>query len=60
VMMIIGGQMAGRMAGLILAPVFLYFYSPQIFLSVAAGTILLLIKNITRFKEYFEKIYASK
>lgn len=56
VMMIIGGQMAGRMAGLILAPVFLYFYSPQIFLSVAAGTILLLTKNITRFDTYFAEI----
>jgi len=59
-MMIIGGQMAGRMAGLILAPFFLYLYSPQIFLPVAGGTILLLIKNITRFRDYFKEIYASK
>jgi acyl-phosphate glycerol 3-phosphate acyltransferase len=55
---IFGKQMAGRMAGLILAPFLLYFYSPQIFLPIAAGTILLLIKNMPRFKGYFlgEKI----
>lgn len=55
---ILGKQMAGRMAGLILAPLPLYFYNPQIFLPIAAGTILLLIKNISRFKGYFlgEKI----
>jgi acyl-phosphate glycerol 3-phosphate acyltransferase len=54
--MAIGGQMAGRMAGLILAPILLYFYNPQIFLPIAAGTILLLIKNIPRFEEYFKKL----
>lgn len=55
---IFGKQMAGRFAGLILGPVALYFYNPQIFLPIAAGTILLLIKNISRFKGYFlgEKI----
>jgi len=53
-----GKQMAGRFAGLFFGPVALYFYSPQIFLPIAAGTILLLIKNIPRFKGYFlgEKI----
>ncbi len=53
---ILGKQMAGRMAGLILAPIPLYFYSPQIFLPVAAGTILLLIKNIPRFDRYLTEI----
>ncbi len=55
---IFGKQMAGRLAGLILGPVALYFYNPQIFLPIAAGTFLLLIKNIPRFKGYFlgEKI----
>lgn len=55
---LLGTQMAGRMAGLILALVPLYFYNPQIFLPIAAGTILLLIKNTPRFKGYFlgEKI----
>jgi len=55
---IFGKQMAGRMAGLILAPIPLYFYNPQIFLPIAAGTILLLIRNLPRFKGYFlgEKI----
>lgn len=52
---ILGSQMAGRMVGLILAPIFLYFYSLEIFLPIAAGTILLLIKNIPRFKGYFLK-----
>ena len=58
---IMGTQVAGRMAGLILALIPLYFYNPQIFLPIAAGTILLLIKNIPRFKEYFlgEKIYGD-
>ena len=53
-----GKQMAGRFAGLFLGPIALYFYNPQIFLPIAAGTILLLIKNISRFKVYFlgEKI----
>ena len=55
VLSILGSQMAGRMAGLILAPVPLYFYNPKIFLPVAAGTILLLIKNVPRFKGYFLK-----
>ncbi len=55
-MMVIGKQMAGRMAGLILAPIPLYFYNPQVFLPLAAGTILLLIKNIPRFEEYFQEI----
>jgi len=55
-MMVIGKQMAGRMAGLILAPIPLYFYNPQIFLPLAAGTILLLIKNISRFEGYFQEI----
>lgn len=50
---IFGKQMAGRLAGLILGPVALYFYDPQIFLPIAAGTILLLRKNIPRFKGYF-------
>jgi len=52
---LLGKQMAGRMAGLMLAPIPLYFYNIQIFLPIAAGTILLLIKNIPRFKGYFEK-----
>ena len=51
--------MAGRMAGLILAPIPLYFYNPQIFLLVAAGTILLLIKNIPRFEGYFREIHGK-
>jgi acyl-phosphate glycerol 3-phosphate acyltransferase len=53
-----GKQMAGRFAGLFFGPMALYFYNPQIFLPIAAGTILLLIKNIPRFKGYFlgEKI----
>ncbi len=55
-MMVIGKQMAGRMAGLILAPISLYFYNPQIFLPIAAGTVLLLIKNIPRFEKYFQEI----
>lgn len=55
-MMVIGKQMAGRMAGLILAPIPLYFYNPQIFLPIAVGTILLLIKNIPRFEGYFQEI----
>jgi len=50
---LLGTQMAGRMVGLISAPILLYFYNPQIFLPIAAGTILLLIKNIPRFKGYF-------
>jgi len=58
-MMVIGGQMAGRMAGLILAPIPLYFYNPQIFLPLAAGTVLLLIKNIPRFEEYFKNLKSS-
>jgi len=58
-MMVIGKQMAGRMAGLILAPIPLYFYNPQIFLLVAAGTILLLIKNIPRFEGYFRQIHGK-
>lgn len=53
VVAIFGKQMAGRLAGLILAPFFLYFYDPKIFLPIAAGTILLLIKNLPRFKGYF-------
>jgi hypothetical protein len=53
-MMIGGKQMAGRLVGLILGPIFLYFYNVQIFLPVAAGTILLLAKNISRFEEYFK------
>lgn len=55
-MMVIGKQMVGRMAGLILAPIPLYFYNPQIFLPLAVGTILLLIKNISRFEGYFQEI----
>ena len=58
-MMVVGKQMAGRMAGLILAPIPLYFYNPQIFLPLAAGTILLLIKNIPRFEEYFKEIHGK-
>jgi len=58
-MMVIGKQMAGRMAGLILAPIPLYFYNPQIFLPLAAGTILLLIKNIPRFEGYFKNLKSS-
>jgi len=51
---IFGKQMAGRLFGLILGPLALYyFYEPEIFLPIAAGTILLLIKNIPRFRGYF-------
>jgi glycerol-3-phosphate acyltransferase PlsY len=58
---ILGSQMAGRMVGLIIAPIPLYFYNPEVFLPIAAGTILLLIKNISRFKGYFlkEKTYGE-
>lgn len=58
ILAIFGKQMAGRFAGLVLGPVALYFYDPQIFLPIAAGTILLLIRNTPRFKGYFlgEKI----
>ncbi len=58
---ILGSQMAGRMVGLIMAPIPLYFYNPKAFLPIAAGTILLLIKNIPRFKGYFlkEKTYGE-
>jgi glycerol-3-phosphate acyltransferase PlsY len=55
-MMVLGKQMAGRMAGLILAPIPLYFYNSQIFLPLAVGTILLLTKNIPRFEEYFKNL----
>jgi glycerol-3-phosphate acyltransferase PlsY len=54
VVALLGSQMAGRMAGLILALIPLYFYNPQIFLPLAAGTILLLIRNLPRFKAYFQ------
>jgi len=50
---IFGKQMADRFAGMIFGPVALYFYDPQIFLPIAAGTILLLIRNLPRFKGYF-------
>jgi hypothetical protein len=55
---ILGKQMIGRMIGLALAIIPLYFYNPQIFLPAAGGTILLLIKNIPRLKGYLagEKI----
>ena len=53
IIVLLGKQMAGRMAGLILALIPLYFYNPQIFLPIAAGTILLLIRNLPRFKGYF-------
>ena len=53
IVVLLGKQMAGRMAGLILALIPLYFYNPQIFLPIAAGTILLLIRNLPRFKGYF-------
>ena len=54
VISIFGKQMAGRLFGLILGPLALYyFYQPEIFLPIAVGTILLLIKNISRFRGYF-------
>ena len=58
---IFGKQMAGRFAGLFFGPIVLYFYNPRIFLPIAAGTILLLIKNTPRFKGYFlgEKIIGE-
>jgi len=55
-----GKQMAGRMLGLILAPLFLYFYAPSIFSPISAGTILLLIRNIPRFEDYFQKIKIKR
>jgi len=48
-----GKQMAGRLIGLILGPIALYFYNPQIFLPIVVGTVLLLIRNAPRFKDYF-------
>jgi len=50
---LLGKQMAGRLVGLILGPIALYFYNPEIFLPIAAGTVLLLIRNAPRFKGYF-------
>jgi len=52
---LLGKQMVGRMAGLFAGIIPFYFYNPQIFTVVAAGTILLLIKNIPRVKKYLEK-----
>jgi len=54
VISLLGKQMIGRMAGLIFAPLFIYFYNPQIFPIAAVGTILLLIKNIPRVKGYLK------
>jgi glycerol-3-phosphate acyltransferase PlsY len=56
---ILGTQITGRMTGLILALIPLYFYNPQIFLPIAAGTVLLLIKNVPRFEEYFKNLKSS-
>lgn len=55
-MMIGGKQMLGRLFGLILGPICLYFYNAQIFLPVASGTTLLLFKNISRFEEYVKSL----
>lgn len=49
-----GKQIIGRMAGLMAGIIPFYFYNPQIFAVVAAGSILLLIKNISRVKRYLE------
>lgn len=56
---IVGKQIAGRMAGLILAPFTLYFYDLEVFFAVAGGTILLLVKNIPRFEDYFKKVSSK-
>jgi acyl-phosphate glycerol 3-phosphate acyltransferase len=55
-MMIGGKQMLGRLIGLILGPIFLYFYNVQVFLPIASGTTLLLLKNISRFEEYVKSL----
>ena len=57
---VVGSQIVGRVAGLALAVVAIYFYSPEIFFPVLAGMVLVLIKHIGRVKVYIRELRGSK
>lgn len=56
----IGTQMLGRVIGIALGLVLLYFYNFQIFSIAFIPVILLLIKNIDRVKKYLQELRAKK
>jgi glycerol-3-phosphate acyltransferase PlsY len=56
----IGTQMVGRVIGIVLGVIFLYFYNVQIFYISLIPVILLLIKNIDRVKKYFQELKLRK
>jgi len=52
---VIGDQVAGRVAGIAIALVPLYFFDPQLFFPVLAATILVLVRHIQRVKGHIRE-----
>jgi glycerol-3-phosphate acyltransferase PlsY len=52
---VIGDQVAGRVAGIVIALVPLYFFDPQLFFPVLAATILVLVRHIQRVKGHIRE-----
>jgi len=50
-----GSQIVGRVAGLAIALVVIYFFSPEVFLPTLAGIVLVLIRHIERVKVFIRE-----
>jgi len=57
---VLGAQVVGRVAGMGIALVPLYFFDPQLFFPVLATTILILIRHIDRVRVYIRELPIVK
>ncbi len=55
-----GSQIAGRLVGLAVALVAIYFFSPEVFFPTLAGVVLVLIKHIERVKVYVGELRSRR
>ena len=55
-----GSQIAGRVVGLATAVVAIYFFSPEVFLPVLAGIVLVFVKHVERVKVYVRERGAPR
>ena len=57
---VVGSQIVGRVAGLLIALITIYFYTPQIFFPILAATCLITIRHIDRVRNYVAELRISK
>lgn len=56
----VGSQIVGRVAGIVITVVAIYFFSPEVFLPFLAAIILVLIKHVKRVKVYIGELRVRR